>query len=252
MNAVNEPSSGSELPDGKTLPEPSIGPACLVISMLMLATFCAVCGIGSWFMFSDQYPLAQRGIEEQLIPWIEQSELSPADKQSIVQQLHGVMPQIRDRSLSGQQLSRLRSCLQDNPVLLWGVLQSIQAQATIMVQDRQKAQADGAAQGDKDGGLTEVELTTLNKVVDRLLRSAAERKLGRAELEFAAQACSIVRKGEDSIRSKPDMTADNIRQFISRSEQLLKTQDVSSEPYQKTPAEAFEILLRAALDFEVK
>jgi hypothetical protein len=67
--------------------EPSMGPACLVISILALAVFCAFCGIGSWVMFSDQYPLAEKGITQQLIPWVETSQLAADDKASIVRQL---------------------------------------------------------------------------------------------------------------------------------------------------------------------
>lgn len=226
-------------PENKVHKEPSLGPACLVVSILMLATFCAVCGIGSWFMFSDQFPLAQRGIQEQLIPWIEQSELASSDKESIVRQLQGLLPALRDRKLDAQQLSRLRNCLQDNPVFLWGVVQSIQAQAAELVKNS----------ATKDG-LTEVELTALKRTSGRLLRSAAERKLSRTDLEFAVQSSSILRKDGTGIESKPNLDAENVRQFMARAEQLLKTQQISDEPFEKSPGEALETLLRAALAVE--
>jgi hypothetical protein len=243
--------------DDKTLPEPSIGPACLVIAILLLATFCAVCGIGSWFMFSDQYPLAQRGIQEQLIPWIEQSELSTADKTSIVRQLQELLPRIRERSIDSQQLSRLRNCLQDNPVLLWGVVQSIQAQARALAIS-ETPPADGTSK------FTEVEVATLDNVAARLLENAAQRKLGRADLEFAVQKCSLVKKGEDGIQSKPNLDAESIREFIKRAEQLIsrpslnekpgdvKPRAADDKPYDKSPAEAFETLVKAALTVEPK
>lgn len=79
--------------------EPSLGPACLVLAILALAAFCSVCGIASWFVFSDQYPFAEKGITQQLIPWVESSQLAADDKASIVKQLNDLVPllQARDR-----------------------------------------------------------------------------------------------------------------------------------------------------------
>jgi hypothetical protein len=229
----------SDQTEQNTHKEPSLGPACLVISILMLATVCAVCGIGGWFMFSDQFPLAQRGIQEQLIPWIEQSELSSGDKQSIVRQLNGLLPSLRERSLTPQQLSRLRNCLQDNPVFLWGVVQSIQAQAAEMAKDTST-----------QDGLTDVELNALGRISGRLLRCAAERKLSRTDLEFAVQSSTLVRKDGSGIESKSNLDAENVRQFMTRAEGFLKSQKIPDEPYEKSPGEALEILLQAALTVE--
>lgn len=215
--------------DQPAVKEPSLGPACLVVSILLLATFCAVCGIGSWFMFSDQYPLAEKGITQQLIPWVETSQLAEADKRSIVQQLTALLPKLQNREIDRQQLTRLHFCLQDNPVLLWGGVQSILAQA-------------------RKSDLSDTEKQAVERISQRLLWLATNRQLSRRDLEFTLQNASKVREDGASIEVNSDLTADQIRQYMTRAERLLDRFDVPNEPYDKTPAEAFAILVDKALN----
>lgn len=212
--------------------EPSLGPACLVISILLLAAFCAVCGIGSWFMFSDQYPLAEKGITQQLIPWVETSQLAESDKRSIVQQLTALLPKLQAREIDRNQLTRLHFCLQDNPILLWGGIQSILAQASASEE------------------LSQTEKQAAERVSQRLLRMATERQLSRRDLEFTVQNASHVRADGASIEVNSDLTAAQIREYMTRAEQLLDNFEIPNEPYEKTPAEAFAILIDKALTAE--
>jgi hypothetical protein len=214
---------------GKDQGEPSLGPACLVVSILSLAAFTAICGIASWFVFANQPRLAKTAIEKTLVPWVEGSQLSPADKESIVAQLDSLVGRLEKDEFSKQQLTRLRNCLQDNPVLLWGEIQSIEAQAA------------GA-------GLTETEVETLKRVNQRLLRMATERTMGRGDLEFAIQQLSEVGKGRDILEVRSDLTAEQIRLYMSRAENLFVRSKVPNEPFEKTPSQAFEILINDALE----
>lgn len=215
--------------DQPAVKEPSLGPACLVVSILLLASFCAVCGIGSWFMFSDQYPLAEKGITQQLIPWVETSQLAEEDKRSIVQQLTALLPKLQNREIDRQQLTRLHFCLQDNPVLLWGGVQSILAQA-------------------RESDLSDTEKQAVERISQRLLWLATNRQLSRRDLEFTLQNASRVREDGASIEVNSDLTADQIRQYMTRAERLLARYEVPNEPYDKTPAEAFAILVDKALN----
>lgn len=208
--------------------EPSLGPACLVVVILALAGAAAVCGIGSWFVFRDQPALAVKAIQKQLIPWVEGSQLAPADKESIVTQLDDLVGKIDSETITRQQLSRLHNCLQDNPVILWGGIQSIESQAA-------------------STGLNETEIEGLKRNNQRLLRMATERKMGRNDLEYTIQHLSVVRKEGDTLEVKTDLTAEQIREFVKRCETLLTRSKIPNEPYEKTPAEAFAILLDAAL-----
>lgn len=208
--------------------EPSLGPACLVLVILALAVSAAVCGIGSWLVFSDQYPFAVKGITQQLIPWVETSQLAEADKRSIIQQLEDLVPMLQAREIDRQQLSRLHFCLQDNPILLWGGVQSI------------VLQAPGA-------GLSETELSALERITQRLMWLATDRQLGRRDLEFILQNSAQVREDGASLEVKSDLTAEQIRDFMTRAEQLIAKLDAPNEAYDKTPAEGFAILIDKAL-----
>lgn len=209
--------------------EPSLGPACLVIVILGLALFCAFCGFGSWMMFNDQFPYAEKGIEQQLIPWVEQSQLATVDKESIVGQLQDLLPVLRERSITKEQLLRLRNCLQDNPILMWGGVQSILAQA-------------------ETSDLTETERLTLERLSQRLMLLATERGLGRNDLEFTLQPCAVVRQDQLGLEVTSELTGDQIREFMKRAEQLVNQNEVPNMAFEKTPREAFKILIDASLD----
>lgn len=208
-----------------------MGPACLVVAILTMALFFAVCGFASWWKFSDQHALAEKGITQQLIPWVERSQLASEDKRSIVNQLNALIPKLQAQEFEPRQMTRLHFGLQDNPVLLWGNVQSILAQAP-------------------STELTEVELASLERTNQRLLRMAAERKLGRSDLEFTLQNCSMVSEDGANIEVVENLTAQQIRDFMTRAQQLLEQHDIPNESYDKTPAEAFAILLESALSPE--
>jgi hypothetical protein len=239
-DAKQTDAAATDLPPGEKPKEPSLGPACLVIAILSLAVFFAVCAFGSWIMFADQYQYAAPAITEQLIPWVEQSSLATADRESILLQLEDLLPKIRNKEMTSKQLYRLRNCLQDNPVLLWGVVQDVQSQAKKL-----SAEGGGGAEG-----MTAVELEALDRIEDRLLRAAAERKIGRMDLEIALQTCAVLAQDQSGLEVKPDLTPTQIREFMTRAEQLIKNQNIPNEPFEKTPAEAFEALVRAALELE--
>ena len=209
--------------------EPSLGPACLVISILGLAVMSSVCAFGSWIVFSDQYPLAEKAIEKQLIPWVESSQLAADDKESILTQLQNLSVQIGQREVDKEQLLRLRNALQDNPVLLWGGVQSILAQAP-------------------QRELSATELEALARIERRLMRAAAMRRLSRNDLEFALQGLTVVRQDGLSVEVRPDLSAEDIRRFMKSSENLLNANDIPNEDFELSPAQTFELLIDKAME----
>ena len=208
-----------------------MGPACLVIAILTTAVFIAVCAFGSFFYFSDQPALAERGITQQLIPWVESSTLSPADKDSIVVQLHETVEKVRSRTLTSRQLSRLKNALEDNPVLLWGTVEAVLGQAD-------------------EAGMPEVEIEAGKRVTQRLLRAAAERKLGRNDLVYQLEPCTHMRADGQGLEVNAPLNADQIRTFLSRAESFVNGREVANEPYEKSVPEVFRGLIEEALSVE--
>ncbi len=208
--------------------EPSLGPACVTISILALGTFAILCSFGSWLAFSNQPKMAVQSIENQLIPWIDGSQLALEDRQAIILQLKMLVGELKAEKFDSHQLSRLHNCLQDNPVLLWGGIQSMENQA-------------------QGAGLTETEIGSLRRLDQRLLRSASERKLGRRDLEFTLQEVAEVRSDRSNLVVRDGLSAEQIRSFMTRADSLVSQYNIPNEPYEKTPAETFELLVQSAL-----
>ena len=94
--------------------------------------------------------------------------------------------------------------------------------------------------------------------------AAADRKIGRNDLELTLQSCAVLAKDQSGLQVKPDLNPTQIREFMTRSEQLInrveqvltreeqvngkKTSPI--EPYEKTPADAFQALIQSALELE--
>lgn len=208
-----------------TAKEPSLGPACLVVTILCLAAGAAICGFGSWFVFNNQHKVAAESIKKQLIPWVEHSQLSPDDKNSIVNQLDGLVAQLETESFDKQQLSRLHSCMTDNPVFFWGEIQALE----------RRAQSE----------LSDTESEAIRRLNQRLLLAVADRKIGRVDLEYVMQP---VVKPENLLEVIANPNKQQIQIYMQRADALLTRQQIPNEPYEKTPAEVLTILVRAALD----
>lgn len=100
----------------------------------------------------------------------------------------------------------------------------------------------------RNSELSETEKDAVQRVSERLLWMAADRQLSRRDLEFTLQNCSKVREDGASIEVKNDLSLEQLRDFMTRAGQLLSSHAVPNEPYDKTPAEAFEILIDKALN----
>lgn len=77
---------------------------------------------------------------------------------------------------------------------------------------------------------------------------AVERKLSRSDLEFVIQECADVKPDESGLVIRTPLSAEQIRQFMNRAEQLLNENNISIEPYELTPAAGFKQLVEMALD----
>lgn len=205
-----------------------MGPACLVIAILVLATSIAFCAFASFFFFSDQPALAERAIRQALIPWVESSTLSPADKRMILTDLEETIGKISSRTLTSKQLTRLKSVLEDNPALLWGNVQGVMASA-------------------KEAGLSDIEIEGGTRVTQRLMRAVAERKLGRNDLVYALEPCCHTRPDGQGLEINSPITDKQIRDFLGRAEKFVDGVKIPNEPFEKTPPDVFRGLIEEAL-----
>lgn len=225
---MSNESTDAPADDNAKLAEPSMGPACLVIAMLTLAALMAFCSISSFVMFSDSPALAERSINQSLIPWVESSNLAPGDKREIVSDLQETVEQVKTRKLTSLQMARLKSVLEDNPVLLWGNVEGVLARA-------------------KEAGLSELEMESAQRITQRLLRAAAMRKLGRNDLVYTLESCTHTRPDGEGLEVNDQLAAENIRLFLSRAEKFVNGMNVPNEPFEKSVPETFRGLIDEAL-----
>ncbi len=160
---------------------------------------------------------------------MESSNLSPGDKREIVSDLQETVDKVKTRKLSSLQMARLKSVLEDNPVLLWGNVEGVLARA-------------------KEAGLSDLELESSQRITQRLLRAAAMRKLGRNEIVYMLESCTHTRPDGQGLEVNDQLTAENIRLFLSRAEKFVNGMDVPNEAFEKSVPATFRGLIDEALD----
>ncbi len=96
-------------------------------------------------------------------------------------------------------------------------------------------------------GLSAVEIEAAARVKQRLLNSAAQRKLGRNDLVFMLEKCSHMRKDGQGPEVNETLTDKDIRDFLGKAEKFCDGMKVPNEPFEKTPPEVFRGLIDEAL-----
>ena len=102
-------------------------PAILAGGLLTLMAFFVCCGVSTAYLWNQRGQLAVRTLRGHTIPMIEQSQLVPTEKQTIVRQLRQVADQIEAGQMEDWQASAIMGRLQRLPLHAWGDLAAIEA-----------------------------------------------------------------------------------------------------------------------------
>lgn len=206
----------------------SLGPACLVV--VVIGALCLSVGLIAIasMMSGSKGRQAAYSVREMLIPWVEQSSLSKADRQNIVERLTDLSVDMEREELTARQLSRLALRLTDNPVFQWGVVEQL-IQAT------------------QSSSMNEIERQEFRTACDRLLRTASEGKLNINDMEFAVQnvATKDLRSGRLTIRENP--IEERLREFQRRITAISDKQSTSSEAFDKSPSQVIVAMVEDGL-----
>jgi hypothetical protein len=224
----------SENKESTTTPETNkevpLAPACLIVVIIFSVIMSVVCAFLSWYLNQNQSENAARALREQLIPWVEQSALEPTDKESISSELGELARQMDSKELNEGELRRLRFCLTDNPVLMWGFVQA------------------AVGKIEQSSELTDLEKEQARLTADRLLRLVEESKLTRSALEFTLQTVTLAKSDRSGLVVKDNPTTDDLRTFMKRGAQQADGLKASTEPYDKSPAQVFHMMIDAAME----
>lgn len=225
--------TGSGL-QGSSVPEEeagdvSLGPACLVVSIFGLAFLCIVVAFMSFMLIGKQGGRAAYALREQLIPWVDQSDLSKTDQTMIIDELQGLASQMERNELTARQLTRLNARLSDSTILQWGVVE--ETVRAVRASD----------------AFTTEEKEDIARTADRWLRCAGEGRLSMTEMEFAYQGCGLKEPKTGRLSLRKDVTPEQLREFHRRVLAICDKYKISREPFEKSVSQVFHMMIEDGL-----
>ncbi len=219
---------GSSVPEDEA-GDVSLGPACLVVSIFGLAFLCIVVAFMSFMLIGKQGGRAAYAVREQLIPWVDQSDLSKTDQTMIIDELQGLASKMERNELTARQLTRLNARLSDSTILQWGVVEE-----TVRV-----VRASDA--------FTTEEKEDIARTADRWLRCAGEGRLSMTEMEFAYQGCGLKEPKTGRLSLRKDVTPEQLREFHRRVLAICDKYKISREPFEKSVSQVFHLMIEDGL-----
>jgi hypothetical protein len=206
-----------------------LGPACFVVFIFTLVLLCVVVAVMSLMLTGKQGGRAAYALREQLIPWVDQSQLSQTDQVEIIQELTSLASRMEQDELTSRQLTRLGVRLSDSPILQWGVVEEI----------NRRAQASK--------GLTDQEKEDFAQVCDRWLRAAGEGKLSMTEMDFALQSTTNKDRRSARLTLRDDVDDGQLREVYRRILAICEKYKVSADPYDKSVSQVFKLMIEDGL-----
>ncbi len=172
---------------------------------------------------------ASSALKTQLIPWIETSSLSDADRQSIVERLNELVADMDAERLSGKQLSRLNFRLSGAPIFQWGVVEAIERQALASTE------------------LSDTEKQAMSMACNRLLRAALDGRIAMEQLEFAVQQVANKERQSGRLTARDEISTADLREFFRRISSVADRCKTSQEPLEKSVSQVFRMMIDDAL-----
>lgn len=206
-----------------------LGPACLVVFVVLLLVLCIVVAVMSFLLTGKQGGRAAYALREQLIPWVDQSSLSKNDRDFIIDDLNQLASKMERNELTSRQLTRLGARLSDSPVLQWGVVEAIEREARA------------------SNGLTDQEKQDFQQTCDRWLRAASQGRLSMNEMEFAFQETATKEPKSGRLTLKRDLSDERLREFHRRVLAICEKYEIPLEPFEKSVSQVFKALVEDGL-----
>ena len=219
--------------------EPSLGPACGIIFVIG-AILLSVSMVAAAYLINQNQPeQATAAIRTQLIPWIDESQLSPSDKSALVERLMDLSSDIEAGELDDRQFARLKVSLTQNPVLQWAVI------------DQTLAFATGNAE------FTDAEREQLQRLSDTLLYACGQQKVSMEEFGFLVQDLATREPKSGRLELRNPITHKDVLSYMRRTEELLEQREVKfdaiaqSARYRSVP-QTFSQMIDDALNLNLQ
>lgn len=224
MNSQSKPATNDNLG------EPSLAPACGFFAIIIGVVLSIALIFAAWWLNREQSAMASRALQQQLIPWVEQSLLNANDKQSIIERLRELAADMEAKRLDERQLTRLSYRLDSAPVFQWGCIEELQRQARA------------------SNELTNEEKDSIDATCDRMLRSVREGKIAMQQISYIVQRVATAERLSGKLTPIENNTAADLREFGRRAETVCDTLEISKEPLDKSPSQVFRLMVDEALN----
>lgn len=199
----------------------SLGPACMVVVIFGLVGLCIVFAFMSLMLMNKQGEMAENGLRQQLIPWVEEkSLLSQGDREVIISKLDELANMASRDELTKRQISRLGIRLTQSTILQWGAVESLNRMA-------------------QSSGLSDDEKTQFARACDRWLSSAASGRLNMHDMEFATQRVCEKDPKAGTLMPRENLTDEELRDFMRRVKTMCDKHQIPDEEFHKSVSQVF-------------
>ena len=199
----------------------SLGPACMVVVIFGLIGLCILFATMSMMLLNKQGEMAENGLRQQLIPWVEEkSLLSQNDREIIVSKLEEIADMAGRDELTKRQISRLGIRLTQSTILQWGAVESLNRIA-------------------QSSGLSGEEKEQISRSCDRWLHSAESGRLNMHDMEFATQRVCVKDPKSGTLLPRENLTDEELRDFLRRVKTMCDQQMIPDEEFHKSVAQVF-------------
>ncbi len=232
----NKQATTTETQQPVTAKDVSLAPACGVFFIIAGVVFAVGMAVVAVMLIGKQDEMAIQALDNQLIPWIEQSELKDDDKNRIVDKLTEVTSEIRQGAIDDRQLQRIRTRVTQNPILQWAPIQQT---------------LDFAEKSDE---FSDAEREQLQRISDRLLQACEAYQFNMEDLGIVLQ--NLVTQESKSMRLviKKDITHSDVVTFMQRAEEMLDRREIKLDETKRgrSVSVVFNQMIDEALDVDQK
>lgn len=236
LNQEGDIDSTSQQSSDEQTKDVPLGPAFMVIGIFLATGFGLLMALAAIFLFGKQGQMAVDGLRKQLIPWVNQSELSQTDQDRIIGRLTEISNQIERGEIDDRQLERLRTRVHQNPVLQWAVVEQTIAFA------------------ESNPEFSDAERDQLSAVSSRLLQACSAYQVTMEDLGFLVQNLATQDSESGRLVKKPTITHSDVISFMQRANSMLAKRkfELNEELQHQSVSQVFDKMLDEALNPDTK
>ncbi len=191
----------------------SKGMGCLIGCLGTLLVMVLVCGGVAWWGYTYGPGMLAGQFRDAMVQVVNESELSPEDKQEVIKQINRVVDKYRSGEINGEQLVKVLQELGESPVMAVVMLYAVEEKYI------------------KPSGLSAEEKEAARLTLQRVLRGVVEKKINPDSLQSAIDMVMEPGGGEQK-KIKEQLTDDELKAFLAELKKHADEAEIPEEPYE--------------------